>query len=382
MANLWFLLTAVTTLLWVGFALWPWGLWRIGEAFESADEPDMTDALDDVTVLIPARNEAVVIERSLPSVMAQGADLKIILIDDGSDDATIHKARAVASSRIRIVSSEPLPPGWSGKLWALEQGRRLVTTPYILLLDADIELAPGILLALKHKMRREALPFVSLMAMPSMSTGWEKLLMPAFVYFFKILYPFRLVNSPGSRTAAAAGGCVLLQAPLLSRIGGFAAIKSAIIDDCTLARQVKAQGAGIWLGLTHGVKSIRGYAGLREIWDMVARAAYIQLHCSAASLILCTLAMVLLYVFPVFMLLSSEPVLRYLALTAVSLMVLTYLPILRFYGRSPAWALGLPLTAGFFLAMTWSSAVRYWRGERSRWKGRVYQRRHDGSAGE
>jgi hopene-associated glycosyltransferase HpnB len=197
--------------------------------------------------------------------------------------------------------------------------------------------------------------------------------MPAFVYFFKILYPFRRVNSPLTNVAAAAGGCILIETPMLDQIGGFASIKSAVIDDCALAKRVKSQGVRIWLGLTHSAKSVRSYQQLREIWDMVARTAFAQLHYSMGLLILCTLVMLLVYQVPVAMIASSNILIRYLALVSLMIMFLTYIPILRFYHRSWAWALGLPLVATLFLAMTWTSAIRYWWGERTRWRGRVYK---------
>jgi len=372
-ALLMFLVT-VAALSWVGFALSPWGPWRNREVLDVIDEPDREESHDEITVVIPARNEAEVIQHALQSVIAQGTGLKIILIDDRSDDATVAKARALAYANLRIVDGAPLPAGWSGKLWALEQGRQFVTTPYMLLLDADIELDRGVLNALREKMRRRDLPFISLMAVPSMSSGWEKLLMPAFVYFFKILYPFQAVNSPRAKMAAAAGGCILTESRLLERIGGFVAIKTAVIDDCALAERVKSQGFKIWLGLTHSVKSVRGYRRLKEIWDMVARAAFAQLRYSVGLLVLCTLAMLLVYGIPAVMVASSNIVMRGLSLGSLAIMFLTYVPILRFYNRSWAWALCLPFIAALFLAMTWTSAVRYWQGEQTRWKGRVYRR--------
>lgn len=207
-----------------------------------------------------------------------------------------------------------------------------------------------------------------------MSGRWEKFLMPAFVYFFKVLYPFGRVNLHHTKMAAAAGGCILVETRLLDEIGAFQSIKSAVIDDCALARQVKSRGFKIWLGLTHSVNSIRSYQRLGEIWDMVARTAFVQLRCSVGLLVLCTLVMVLAYEVPVVMVFSSSPLLRYFCLLSLGIMFSTYIPILRFYNRSWAWTLGLPLIAALFLAMTWTSAIRYWRGEHTRWKGRVYQR--------
>lgn len=367
-------LAALAALLWIGFALLPWRPWSNQEVFDAMDGSYGDEVLNEITVVMPARNEAEVIAQTLQSLTEQGPSLKIILIDDSSDDATIEKARQVRSANLRIVRSQPLPPGWGGKLWALEQGRKLVRTPYTLLLDADIELDRGVLKALKEKMCHDAVPFISLMAAPSMSGSWERLLMPAFVYFFKVLYPFRWVNSRRANVAAAAGGCILIESGLLDQIGGFASIKPAVIDDCTLARQVKSHGIRIWLGLTHSVKSVRRYQHLQEIWDMVARSAFAQLRYSVGLLVLCTLSMVLIYEVPVVLVASHNILTRCLSLVSLATMFLTYIPILRFYHRSWVWALGLPLVAALFLAMTWTSAIRYWSGEHTRWKGRVYRR--------
>ena len=367
-------LVALSTLSWVGFAVWPWGFWRNREVLDVTEAPNNDAVLTEITVVIPARNEAEVIQQALQSVVEQGPGLWIVLVDDSSADATVERARQIGNSKLRIIQSAPLPDGWSGKLWALEQGRQQVTTRYTLFLDADIKLTRGIIKALKDKMRHQAAQFISLMAVPSMASGWEKLLMPAFIYFFNALYPFRWVNSPNSNMAAAAGGCILVETRVLQQIGGFESIKSAVIDDCAFARRVKLQGFKIWLGLTHSVESIRGYKKLKEIGDMVARSAFAQLHHSLGLLMLCTFVLLLLYALPAFTVASSNGVMRYLSLASLGIMLLTYLPTLRFYRRSWAWALCLPLIATFFLAMTWTSAIRYWRGERTRWKGRVYKR--------
>ena len=374
-------LLALTLLLWIGFALSPWGSWRNREVLDATNEID-EELLDEITVVVPARNEADLIQAALQSIIAQGSGLKIILIDDRSEDATAAKARALAHANLRIVDGAPVPAGWSGKLWALEQGRQQVSTRYTLFLDADMKLARGILKTLKNKMRQEAAPFISLTAAPAMSSIWEKLVMPAFVYFFKALYPFQRVNSPNTKMAAAAGGCILVETRVLDRIGGFGSIKSAVIDDCALARRVKSQGFKIWLGLTHSVESIRGYKNLKEIGDMIARCAFAQLNYSFGLLILTTFGLLLIYALPAFMVASSHDLVRYLSLGSLAVMFFTYLSTLRFYRRSWAWALCLPLIAGFFLAMTWISAIRYWRGERTRWKGRVYPREEITASGE
>jgi len=365
---------ALSAILWIGFALTPWGFWRNREVLDATETTEDGGVLSEITVLIPARNEVEVIQETLQALTDQGPGLKIILVDDGSEDGTVEKARKTALD-VRIIQSLPLPAGWSGKVWALEQGWRSITTPYTLLLDADIKLDRGVLHALREKMRRRDISFISLMAAPSMASGWEKLLMPAFVYFFKIMYPFHAVNSRRAKTAAAAGGCILAESRVLEQIGGLAPIRAAIIDDCALAARVKSQGFRIWLGLTHSVTSVRRYRRLKELSDMVARSAFAQLRYSTARLLLCTLAMLLVYGIPPVMAASSNIVMRSLSLGALTIMILTYFPILRFYGRSWAWALCLPFIAALFLAMTWTSAVRYWRGENTRWKGRVYRRR-------
>jgi hopene-associated glycosyltransferase HpnB len=328
----------------------------------------------EITAVIPARNEAKFIEQTLRSVAMQGTDIKMILIDDASNDGTAAVARKLAIPNAQIIESVGLPDGWSGKLWALERGWRQVTTRYTLFLDADIKLAPGSIIALRRKMQRQRAAFISLMAVPSMASVWEKLLMPAFVYFFKALYPFDRVNSPRSKIAAAAGGCILVESRVLRQIGGFESLKSAVIDDCVLAGRVKSTGFKIWLGLTHAADSIRGYKQIADIGNMIARSAFAQLQYSAVLLVLCTVVLLLLYIAPVVMVASSNGVLRCLSLISLAMMILTYVPTLRFYRRAWAWALCLPLTAGFFLLMTWVSATRYWRGERTRWKGRVYGR--------
>ena len=372
------LIAALSTLLWVGFALLPWGIWRNREVLELAPTK-AGEPLAEITAVIPARNEAEVISQTLRSVAAQGTDLRMILIDDGSDDGTAAIARQLPHSNLRIIESAPLPDGWSGKLWALEQAWRQVTTRYTLFLDADIKLAPGSIRALENQTQQQSADFISLMAAPSMASGWEKLLMPAFVYFFKALYPFDRVNSPHSKIAAAAGGCILVETRVLQQIGGFASLKSAVIDDCAFARRVKLHGFKIWLGLTHGAESIRSYKKLADIGNMVARTAFAQLRYSPALLLLCTLVLLLLYIVPAVMVLSSDGAIRSLSLISLAIMISTYLPTLQFYRQTWPWALCLPLIAGFFLVMTWISALRYWRGERTRWKGRVYRRAGGGA---
>jgi hopene-associated glycosyltransferase HpnB len=364
-------LFAIPALAWSVLLFLPWYPWRVREVLE-VGEPMAAD-LSDLTVVVPARDEAEVIETTLAALRRQGSGLRVVLVDDGSDDATAEIARRVPGLNLVVLRNDFLPPGWSGKLWALEQGAARVETPYVALLDADILLHPGVLAALRSRMRREGIQFISLMAALRMENFWEKLLLPAFVYFFRMLYPFALANSPDRRFAAAAGGCIVLETAWLRRIGGFAAIRGALIDDCSLARTVKRAGAKTWIGLSRAVVSLRPYETLGDIWDMVARTAFTQLRYSAAWLILCTVTMLVLFWVPWIALGTADPGQVAVGFAALLPMSLSYFPTLRFYRRSPAWVLLLPIIAALYLAMTWSSAWHYVRGERSRWKGRVYR---------
>lgn len=335
--------------------------------------PDVAD-LDDITVLIPARNEATTIQRTLVAVGDQRGAAPVVIVDDQSTDATARVARETLNTAT-VVTGEPPPPGWIGKVWALEQGLRTVQTPFVLLLDADIELRPGIIAALKNKAVHERLAMVSLLANLNTQRFWERILVPAYVYFFKFMYPFALVNSVSSRTAAAAGGCILIRREVLEEIGGFASLKSAIIDDCTLAKQVKAAGHGIWLGVSKSVISHREYANWVDILNLVTRSAFAELKFSTMRLLLCTLAMLWLFICVPLVLLIYSGVPAYIAAAGMLAMFMTYVPVLRFYKLWAGRALTLPLVALLYLAMTWHSAVRYWFGTRTVWKGRCYESR-------
>lgn len=335
--------------------------------------PEVAD-LDDITVLIPARNEATTIQRTLVAVGDQRGAAPVVIVDDQSTDATARVARETLNTAT-VVTGEPPPPGWIGKVWALEQGLRTVQTPFVLLLDADIELRPGIIEALKNKAVHERLAMVSLLANLNTQRFWERILVPAYVYFFKFMYPFALVNSVSSRTAAAAGGCILIRREVLEEIGGFASLKSAIIDDCTLAKQVKAAGHGIWLGVSKSVISHREYANWVDILNLVTRSAFAELKFSTMRLLLCTLAMLWLFICIPLVLLIYSGVPAYIAAAGMLAMFMTYVPVLRFYKLWAGRALTLPLVALLYLAMTWHSAVRYWFGTRTVWKGRCYESR-------
>jgi len=369
-------LAAAAAAVWVGILAAPWRPWSTRERLEAAPvggdpEADVgADGLAEITVLIPARNEAAVIGETLAALRDQGAGLRIIVVDDQSSDATAAIARAAGAD---VVVGAPLPEGWVGKLWALEQGRRVVRSPLVLLVDADIALRPGVVRALLDRRRDGGgLQLVSLMAVLEMTSGWEKLLIPAFVYFFKLLYPFRLSNGRGRLVAAAAGGCVLVESAALERIGGFGALRHAIIDDCTLARRVKETGGRTWVGLTHGAISLRRMPTLGTIWQMVARSAFAQLRYSTVLLVACVALLALAFWVPLVAVVAGATIARWCGLVALLAMAATYVPVLRFYDRSPLWAAALPVAGTLYLAMTVSSAIRAWRGVRSSWKGRTY----------
>lgn len=363
------LLTLLALLCWAGLLLLPWRPWSTREQLEA--DPGASVDLGDITALLPARDEAGSIARTLRALAAQGNLARIVLVDDQSEDGTGDIARGLGLANLEVLNGSDPPPGWSGKLWALEQGRRQVASGYVLLLDADIELAPGMLATLERHRRAGNLALASIMAHLHMETVWERLLLPPFVYFFKLIYPFALANRPASRVAAAAGGCILLERKALDGIGGFAALHDAIIDDCTLAQRVKRAGGSTWVGLSHGVRAIRPYGTLANIWNMVARTAYTQLHYSPLLLGLCTALLLLTYGAPFLGLVGGH---AWLASAALAAMAASYLPTVRYYGLPDWWTVTLPLAAVLFLAMTWTSALRYWSGERSRWKRRSYER--------
>jgi hopene-associated glycosyltransferase HpnB len=377
-------LAATALLAWLAVLLAPWQPHRTRERLE-ADTSAPRD-LADVSVLIPARDEGGVIARTLAALRDQGDGLEVIVVDDQSSDDTAAICARAAKAKdapdaftVRVLAGAALPAGWAGKLWALEQGLKLVARPYALLLDADIELAPGTVRALRLRAAQRGAALVSVMAELHCEGIAEKLLTPAFVLFFKLLYPFALANDPRRRTAAAAGGCMLVRTDDLRALGGFAAIRGALIDDCALAAALKRAGGATWLGLSHSVRSLRAY-GFRDFWRMVSRSAFTQLRYSTLWLLAATVAMGITLLGPPAVLAAallspgavawpfgvSAAVLGWLAMGAV------YWPVVRFYRLRPPWALGLPLAGALFLAMTWDSAFGYWRGTRATWKNRSY----------
>ena len=356
--------------IWSTILLLPWRPWSTRESLDAT--ADYAADISELTILIPARNEVLYIETTLRSLSEQGLNHQIILIDDGSTDGTAALAASLHLPNLVIIPGQPLAPGWSGKLWALEQGRMLAQTKYLLLLDADINLQPGLVPSLLAKLKQDDLQFISLMAFLRMETGWEKILMPAFIYFFKLLYPFRLSNSTNRLVAAAAGGCILIDRSVLAEIGGFSAVKGQLIDDCALASRVKNHGSKTWIGLTHAALSQRRYEDLQTIWEMVTRTAFTQLKYSGLLLIVCTFLMLSAFVTPIAGIFSGHVISITLSCFTMLLMTASYLPTLKYYRVNRLWACALPLAGLLYLLMTWGSAINHWLGIGASWKGRNY----------
>ncbi|MBO0653772.1 glycosyltransferase [Streptomyces triculaminicus] len=342
----------------------------------------------DVAVVVPARDEAEVLPSSLPSLLAQDypGRAEIFLVDDGSTDGTGELARALGREHgglpLTVDSPGEPGPGWTGKLWAVRHGvslaRARTDAEYLLLTDADIAHDPDSLRELVAAARASGLDLVSQMARLRVATGWERLIVPAFVYFFAQLYPFRWVNRAGGRTAAAAGGCVLLRREAAERAGIPDVIRQAVIDDVALARAVKRSGGRIWLGLAERVDSVRPYPGLRPLWRMVSRSAYAQLLHSPALLAGTVMGLAVVYLVPPLAVAAGAlgGAVGPLALGAAAWAVMagTYLPMLRYYRQPPWLAPLLPFTALLYLLMTVDSAVQHYRGRGAAWKGRTYAR--------
>jgi hopene-associated glycosyltransferase HpnB len=378
-------LAMISLAAWLAQAFARAGVWRCDQRL--APEPAALPVWPDVIAVMPARNEAAHVGRAVASLLGQDypGRFELILVDDGSTDGTAEAARDAAKrlgtdGRLAILAGTPLPSGWAGKLWAIEQGieaaRARDAAPYFLFTDADIEHDKFNVRRLVAKAEADKLDLVSLMVRLHCASFWERLLIPAFVFFFQTLYPFPAVNRRSSRVAAAAGGCMLVRRATLERAGGIAAIRNAIIDDCALARSIKAQGGALWLGLSESVVSARDYRGLGEIWRMVARSAYHQLGYSPLLLGATVLAMAIVYLAPpaivILGLVSGHWPAAALALAAWAIMAWIYRPTLALYGASSARAWHLPAAAAFYLAMTVDSARRHWQGRGNAWKGRSY----------
>lgn len=334
-----------------------------------------------VLAIVPARNEAETIARAVESLLKQNyrGEYRLIVVDDHSEDGTAELACeagrvAGGEARMSVVFASTLPHGWTGKLWALQQGVENGSesiSEYLWFTDADIVHGPETLELLVSRAEKQKLDLVSLMVLLQARSIAEKLLIPAFLYFFLKLYPPKWIADKKAKTAGAAGGCILLRRVALERIGGITAIRGEVIDDCALARAVKNSGGPIWMGLTRKSVSLRTYKAFREIQDLIARTAFTQLGYSSILLLGTLLGMFVTYLFPVLFTFCSQAMLWRVGLGAWALMTISYLPVLRFYGLSPLWAPTLPLAALFYTYATWISAMRYWMGKGGRWKGRA-----------
>lgn len=375
---------AVSLLAWMWLALGQGMFWRIDVRLPRVVEEPVR--WPDVVIVVPARDEAGVLRLSLPTVLRQRypGRAEVILVDDQSTDGTGELARELAEREgglpLRVVSPGTPPPGWTGKLWAVRHGIGLAPpdAAYLLLTDADIAHGPDSLRHLVAAAEATGLDMVSQMARLRVATAWERLIVPAFVYFFAQLYPYRWVNRPGSRTAAAAGGCVLIRREAVRRAGVPEAIRHAVIDDVALARTVKRSGGRIWLGLADEVDSVRPYPRLAELWRMVSRSAYAQLRYSRVLLAATVAGLLLVYLVPPASAVGGAIAGMWWScaagMAAWAVMTGTYAPMLRYY-RLPLWhAPLLPFTAVLYLLMTMDSAVQHHRGRGAAWKGRTYPR--------
>lgn len=372
------LVAAIPLAIWIYLFLARGSFWQL---HEDDVAPKPLDNWPRVVAIVPARNEAETIARTVSSLTKQDypGELHIIVVDDHSEDGTATLARNAAevsgaTERVSIYSATDLPSGWTGKLWALNEGVQVATNhsaEFFWFTDGDIEHAPNTLRRLVFRAEKESLDLASLMVLLQAKTFPERLLIPPFLYFFLMLYPPRWIAEPKARTAGAAGGCILLRRSALARIGGIASIRSEVIDDCELARAVKKSGGKIWMGLTRASVSLRGYGTFAEIRNMIARAAFTQLHYSFLFLFVVLAGLFVTFLLPWFSFLSGEDPAWFLASTAICLMTVTFGVTVRFYGLAWPWALALPLAAVYYGYATCLSAVRYWLGRGGQWKGRA-----------
>lgn len=373
----------------LSFAAWMFLVFGHGRFWHGDQRLDDRHAAPDrwpsVVAVVPARNEADVIAGTVTSLLDQdyAGPFRIVVVDDESEDGTAAAVEAVAAehsagSRLMVEQTETRPGGWVGKMWAVHNGvrraeREAPHAEYWLLTDADVEHSAGNLRRLVSKAEGERLDLASLMVRLHADEGWERLLVPAFVYFFQKLFPFPRVNDLFDRTAAAAGGCILVRCDALKRAGGIESLRAEIIDDCALAAAIK-RGGPIWVGLTETEHSIRPYQGLRGVWDMVARSAYTQLRHSPLLLAGTLLGLVLLYLVPPLLVvtgpLHGSAFAAALAGAAWLAMAITFAPTLALYERPTWWGFGLPIAGLLYAGMTLDSARRHWLDRGAQWKGR------------
>ncbi|MEO7144072.1 MAG: glycosyltransferase [Bryobacteraceae bacterium] len=368
-----------TLAIWIYLITARGGFWRTCESAAPSAAPAPA-----VVAIVPARNEADVVGAALGTLLTQdyAGPFHVVLVDDDSTDGTAERAREAAelggeAGRLTVIAARPKAPGWTGKLWAVSEGLRKAADrapEYYLLTDADIAHAADNLSKLVARAEWGRLDLASLMVKLRTESLAERALIPAFVFFFFLLYPPAWVGRKDRRTAAAAGGCILIRAEALERIGGMEAIRGALIDDCALADAVKRTGGAIWLGVTSTTRSLRAY-GFGDIERMIARTAFTQLGHSALLLAATAAGMTLTYLAPPLLAVLGHGWAAGLGAGAWILTAIAFAPTLRFYGRTLAWAPLAPLIAAFYLAATVDSALRYWSGQGGEWKGRVQDRK-------
>lgn len=365
----------ISGLVWVWLLAGHGRFWRSGPVLG----PAQPCRLLTVAVVIPARDEADHIADALRSLLIQdfSGELRIVMVDDNSSDGTGLVAGELAKTdeRLRIVRGAPLQAGWTGKLWAVSQGLsqpEVVAADYVLLTDADIVHGLRHIGSLVSRAERDRLDLVSEMVRLRCDTFAERATIPAFVFFFQMLYPFAWVGDPGRTTAAAAGGTMLVSQRALRSIDGVNRIRAELIDDVALAREIKRSGHRIWLGHGENVRSERRYPGLADVWEMIARTAYVQLGYSPWMLLGTCAGMLLMYAAPVVATLFATGAVRWTGMACWLGMAFAFQPTLRRYERSAAWGLVLPAIALFYLMATVDSAVRFYRGNGGRWKNRNY----------
>jgi len=370
----------------IGLAIWLYlvvargGFWLCSQRDDWKSTPPPT--WPKVTAVIPARNEALGIAECIASLLRQDyqGEWAVILVDDDSSDGTAAIASCTAAAvgeqaRLRVIAGQHLPAGWTGKLWGVKQGieaaRTIADAPdYLLLTDADIVYESNVLKSLVAHATNQKLVLTSLMVKLRCESLSERSLIPAFIFFFQMLYPFSWVNRMDRATAAAAGGCMLVRADVLRQAGGIDAIRGALIDDCALAKILKARGP-IWLALSERVRSIRPYPDVQEIRRMVARSAYAQLHYSPLLLAGTVIGMALTYLAPPLLALFASGAAQLAGAAAWGLMAIAFQPTLRLYRRSPLWGLALSAIALCYMLFTLDSALQFTRGKGGQWKGRI-----------
>ncbi len=374
-------IAALALAIWLYLIAGRGGFWLASVRDDSRPDATLTTS-PGVVAIVPARNEADMIPDSLRSLLAQDyqGSFTVVLVDDQSRDGTADVAAAIAQGmkapdRLTIVRGQALPADWTGKVWAMKQGvnhAESLSEPahYLLFTDADIAYAPDALRRLVAKAEAGDLVLTSLMVKLRCEAFAERALIPAFVFFFQMLYPFAWVNNPKSTMAAAAGGCMLVRRDALRAAGGIETISGALIDDCALGRKLKSVGP-VWLGLTDRVRSLRAYPRFDDIRRMVSRSAYDQLDYSPALLAGAVIGMTLIYLAPPFFAFVGRGPSQILGAAAFALMILAFQPILRFYRLSPLWGFALPAIAAAYMVFTLDSAYQHLRGRGGSWKGRA-----------